>query len=134
MIIVDTNMLVYIWVRGDRTPAAEAVLGKDPVWAAPSLWRSEFRSTLLSFIRRGATALDAALHIVARAERMMAGHEYTVVSHGVLGLAERSRCSAYDCEFVAVAQDLAVPLVTVDEEVLRAFPTVAVRPETFVAS
>ena len=58
VIIVDTSMLVYIWVRGDRTPAAEAVLGKDPVWAAPSLWRSEFRSTLLSFIRRGATTLD----------------------------------------------------------------------------
>jgi predicted nucleic acid-binding protein len=59
---------------------------------------------------------------------MMGGREYTVLT-----LATRSRCSAYDCEFVAVAQDLGVPLVTTDRQVLRAFPSVAVRPEAFAA-
>jgi len=134
VIVADTNLLVYLWVRGDRTPAAEAVLIKDPVWVAPVLWRSEFRSALLHFIRRSVTTLDAALHVTVQAERMMAGHEYSVLSRRVLSLATRSLCSAYDCEFVALAQDLAVPLVTADEEVLKGFPAVAVRPETFVAA
>lgn len=133
MIVVDTNLLVYLWIRGDRTPVAEAVLGKDAVWAAPLLWRSEFRNVLASLVRRGAASLDGALHVVAQAERMMTGREYMVLAHRVLTLATRARCSAYDCEFVAVAQDLGVPLVTTDAEILRAFPSVAIRPEAFAA-
>jgi len=124
---------VYLWVSGERTPAAEAVLGRDPVWAAPTLWRSEFRSALVHFVRRGVTTLEAALHVTVQAERMMAGHEYSVLSHRVLTLAARSACSAYDCEFVALSQDLGVPLVTADEAILKAFPAVAVRPEVFTA-
>lgn len=38
------------------------------------------------------------------------------------------RCSAYDCEFVWLARDLRLPLVTADRKVLDAFPdTVAPR-------
>jgi len=55
-----------------------------------------------------------------------------VTSQQVLGLAIRSRCSAYDCEFVALAQDLRVPFVTADRQVLVAFPSIAVSPTDFV--
>jgi predicted nucleic acid-binding protein len=133
MIVVDTNLLVHYWVRSDRTEVAEAILAKDAIWAAPLLWRSEFRNVLVSLVRRGATSLDGALHVVALAESMMSGHEFTVLAHRVLTLATRSRCSAYDCEFVVVAEDLGVPLVTVDLALVRAFPSVAVSPEAFAA-
>jgi len=43
-----------------------------------------------------------------------------------------SDCSAYDCEYVALAQDLDVPLVTTDRQVLREFPKIAVSLEKFV--
>lgn len=131
MIVVDTNLLVYLHVEGQRTRQAEAVLARDPAWAAPLLWRSEFLNTLAGLIRRRALPLDDALQIVREAERAMAGREYAVISHEVLQLASRSGCSAYDCEFVALAQDLGAPLVTSDRGVLRAFPDVAVAPEAF---
>jgi len=51
----------------------------------------------------------------------------------VLQLTTRSRCSAYDCEFVGLAQDLGVPFVTADREVLAAFPSTAVSPADFIA-
>jgi predicted nucleic acid-binding protein len=62
-----------------------------------------------------------------------AGREYAVVSQRVvLHLAKESGCSAYDCEFVSLAMDLGIPLVTADRQVLRAFPNVAMTAELFV--
>lgn len=133
MIAADTNLLVYLFVPGQRTAAAEAVFARDPAWAAPLLWRSEFRNALIGLVRSGALELGDALAVAAAAERRMLGREYSVVSHRVLALAHRSGCSAYDCEYVSLAQDLGTRLVTTDREVLAAFPTTAVSPEEFIA-
>lgn len=132
MIVSDTNLIVYLYVKGQRTNQAEAVLLKDPTWVAPMLWRSEFRNTLLGLVRRKDLALDEVLELMSEAEQWMMGREYTVVSIKVLQLAEQSGCSAYDCEFASLAMDLEVPLVTSDRQLLRAFPGVAVSPEGFV--
>lgn len=43
----------------------------------------------------------------------------------------QSGCSPYDCEFVALAQDLEVPLVTNDLQIHKAFQTIAVSPLSF---
>ncbi len=130
MIVVDTNLLVYLYVEGQRTRTAEAVLARDAAWAAPLLWRSEFRNALAGLVRRRALAIEDAIQITHEAERAMTGREYTVVSHHVLQLASRSGCSAYACEFVALAQDLDVPLVTADRALRRAFPSATIAPET----
>ena len=130
MIVVDTNLLVYLYVEGQRTRTAEAVLARDAAWAAPLLWRSEFRNALAGLVRRRALAIEDAIQITREAERAMTGREYTVVSHHVLQLASRSGCSAYECEFVALAQDLDVPLVTADRALRRAFPSETIAPET----
>ena len=131
MIVVDTNLLVYLFVRGSRTGEAEAVVRRDGLWSAPWLWRSEFRSALLGLVRRGDLLLEQAVRLTDEAERWMEGREYTVPSAQVLSLAVESRCSAYDCEFVAVAHNLGTSLVTVDEQIQKAFPSVAVHPKTF---
>jgi predicted nucleic acid-binding protein len=57
---------------------------------------------------------------------------YDVSSEKVLELAMQSNCSAYDCEYVALAQDLGVPLVTADKQILKAFPKIAISMEKFV--
>ncbi len=43
MIVVDTNLIVYLYLESKHSPLAEQVLMKDPEWHAPLLWRSEFR-------------------------------------------------------------------------------------------
>lgn len=131
MIVADTNLLVHLFVHGPQTSEAEAVLMKDQSWAAPSLWRSEFRNALVGLLRRGDVTRQEADRLVEAAEEWMSGREYAVESQSVLRLATESVCSAYDCEFVAVAQDLGLPLVTADRQLLKAFPETAVAPDAF---
>ena len=69
---------------------------------------------------------------MADALDLMAGAERDVTSSQVLDLAAASGCSAYDCEFVSLAQDLGVHLVTVDKQVLKNFPGVAIALGEFV--
>jgi predicted nucleic acid-binding protein len=133
MIVADTNLLIYLYVQGQRTEESEAVLRRDPVWTVPLLWRSEFRNVLIGLVRQRALLLEAAAAMVEEAERWLTGHEYSVISHHVLNLAAQSGCSAYDCEFVALAKDLRVSMVTTDRQILKAFPTVAVSPSAFVS-
>jgi len=113
---------------------AEQILKKDPEWTAPLLWRSELRNVLAFYIRRNLLARANAQEIMDAATDMLRGREYEVASSRVLNLAANSPCSAYDCEFVAVAQELGVLLVTVDKQLLRQFPNLTICPRDFCAS
>ena len=125
MIVVDTNVIAYLFLPSPQTVSAERLLEKDPEWSAPLLWRSELRNVLAGVLRRGAADLATAFQIMTAAEELLGGREFTVCSGDVLRRVEGSRCSAYDCEFVVLAEDLGVPLVTTDKQVLGAFPRVA---------
>ena len=70
--------------------------------------------------------------IQAEAEHLLGGGEYDVDSTRVLELARDSDCSAYDCEFVALAELLDVPLVTADPGVLQTFPGLALSPSAYL--
>ncbi|HET7274638.1 MAG TPA: type II toxin-antitoxin system VapC family toxin [Longimicrobiaceae bacterium] len=131
MIVADSNLIAYLMIRGDQTPAAEAVLKNDPMWAAPLLWRSEFRNVLALYLRQAHLSLADAIQYMNEAEELLRGREYRVPSAPVLELAERSGLTAYDCEFIHLSQELAVPLVTSDRRMTRAFPDVAIAMEDF---
>ena len=122
MIVVDTNVLAYLYFPGDQTAAAEALLARDADWCAPILWRSEFRNILAGYVRRGGLTFAQALSLQAEAESLLTGNEHEVESRAVLELVRDSDCSAYDCEFIALANRLDVPLYTEDKKLLRAFP------------
>ena len=122
MIVVDTNVLAYLYLPGTRSAAAEALLLKDSEWAAPRLWRSEFRNVLATYMRGGLLTFDDAVRIHRKAESLMADGEYDVGALEVLRLAKDSGCSAYDCEFVALAEHLDVKLVSADARLCKAFP------------
>ena len=130
MIVADTNLIAAFFL-GPGAAVAERVLQRDAAWAAPALWRSEFRSVLFGYVRRGHLTASSAMLFNERAEQLLAPREYTIAADAVLRLAEECDCSAYDCEYVVLARELRVPLVTWDRQVLRAFPAIAVTPEGF---
>lgn len=126
MIVVDTNVIAYLYLDSEFTARAEALLEDEPEWAAPLLWRSEFRNILAGVLRRKALSFEGAREVLAEAENLLAGSEHEVGSQQVLELVRDSDCSAYDCEFVALAAQLGVKLVTMDSKLRKAFPKLAV--------
>jgi predicted nucleic acid-binding protein len=122
VIVVDTNVLAYLYLPGEHTALAEKLLERDPEWTAPVLWRSEFRNVLTGYLRRKTLTLEQVQALQAEAESLMAGGEHEVNSVSVLKLVSQSNCSAYDCEFVALAIALGTKLVTADSKLLHAFP------------
>ena len=126
MVVVDSNVLAYLYLPGEFTPAAETWLTREPEWAAPLLWRSEFRNSLTGYLRRGTRTFEQSCRLQAEAESLLNGFEFQVPSREVLELVRDSGCSAYDCEFVALARLRGVKLLTMDKKVLNAFPQYAV--------
>ena len=104
-----------------RRCLSETRIGRRPV-----LWRSEFRNILAGYLRRQTLAFNQVCSLQSEAEDLFAGSEFAVDSEAVLELVRDSDCSAYDCEFIALAIKLDSKLVTVDKKLLKAFPTRAV--------
>jgi len=125
LIVVDTNVLAYLLLRGPRTEQAEVLRRHHRQWAAPPLWRSEFRNVLTGYLRRDLLPLAKAVALMQEAEAILSAHRDKVSTEHVLQLVSSSQCNAYDCEFVAVAQHLGVPLITEDRAILTAFPDLA---------
>ena len=131
MIVADASLIGCFAVRSEHSELADAVCEADAVWVAPLLWRSEVRNALVTYMRRAGMSLEAALLAFRSAEEVIGGREYRVASEQILELAAQSKCTAYVCEYVALARDLGVPLVTADKQVLRAFPKTVVALEQF---
>ncbi|MBI5568307.1 MAG: type II toxin-antitoxin system VapC family toxin [Desulfomonile tiedjei] len=132
MIVADANLISYLLIPGSRTQEAKAVLRKDAAWQAPLLWRTEFASVLLKYVRRGDFGFDDAVQFIARSEELMLGAEHHVRMQDVLREASNSGRSVYDCEYVVLAKDLGLVLVTADDKLAGSFPGTAVLPEKFL--
>lgn len=126
MIVVDTNIIAYLYLPGDFSDQVEQLRTNEPVWVAPALWRSELRNVLALYLRKGTLSFQQAYKIQSEAETLLADAEYQVPSFDILSLVSSSRCSAYDCEFVALARQFGVNLVTADKRILEEFPDNAV--------
>jgi len=132
MIVVDTNIISYLYLTGEHSEQAEKLLRADPEWAAPLLWRSEFRNVLALYLQKRILSFESILSILDEAESLMGENEYEVSSLAVMDLVTKSTCSAYDCEFVTAAQDLRVPLITTDRNILEQFPDTAFSPDEYL--
>jgi predicted nucleic acid-binding protein len=131
MIVADTNLIVYLFITGDQTSLAQKVLYKDPQWIVPPLWQSEFRNVLAVYIRRGMT-LPQARQVMEDALETLKDRQIIPSYEKILDLIAESDCTAYDCEFIALARQLSIQLVTADKQLLKQFPDCAISLEEFV--
>jgi predicted nucleic acid-binding protein len=132
MIAVDVNVIAYVWLPSAHTQAVNELLLSDPDWISCFLWRSEFRNILSGYVRRGQYSLIQAIDIQTKVEEQMKGKEFMVESSSVLSLVGQSNCSAYDCEYVALANQMNIKLISYDKQIIGQFPSVAMTAEAYL--
>lgn len=122
MIVVDTNVIAYLYLEGEFTQKARAVYKNDSIWSAPYLWRSEFRNILAVYLRRNILTLEECQRHIDSASRLLQNNEFEIDSDDILQLVDSCNLSAYDCEYIVLAQKLSLKLVTNDKKILKEFP------------
>jgi predicted nucleic acid-binding protein len=115
MVVVDTNILACLLIKGDRTADAQALFTRDAEWRSEGV-------VLATYQRSGALNRSAAEAMLATAERVVSG--LVNLPHGrALKLAGDFGVSAYDARFLGAAQHLGSRLVTEDARLRAAAPT-----------
>ena len=130
MIVADTNLIAYLLIDSNFAATAEEVYQKDSHWIAPPLWRSEFRNVLMLYLRKNILSLEEAQEAIAEAETLME-EELILDSDLILEFAFHTGISAYDAEYVYLANLHQVPLVTGDKKVINSC-TCAISFEDFL--
>ncbi|MBS1513402.1 MAG: type II toxin-antitoxin system VapC family toxin [Bacteroidetes bacterium] len=131
MIVADTNIISYTFIKSNLTEKCFELLKKDPDWISPLLWKSEFRNVLMQHIRFNSLDLQTAIEIMTIAENFMKSNEYEIESKDVLELITSSKASAYDCEFIALAKKFNIKLITTDNKLIGSFPDTAIHLNEF---
>jgi len=132
MIVADSNLIAYLLIPGDRNKVSEDVLRRDSHWAVPLLWRSEFRNILTLYMRHEGMVVEQAKVTISKAERLLSEREYAVNSEAVLDYVQKTTLSAYDAEFVVLAEHFDTKVVTTDLKLLNGAPDRAISPEEFL--
>lgn len=134
MIVVDSNVLAYLLIEGEQTTLAAAVWRLDPQWCLPVLWRHEFLNILATYVKAGGAEITDVEEVWREALRLTAPGEHEVDPVAALRLAIRHKISAYDAQFVALARQLEVPLVTEDRRLREAFPQQILSMQAFLSN
>ena len=88
----------------------------------PELWRHEFLNVLASYLRFDKVPVAALLSAWERARDLFGNSTCEVNMPNALRVAGEQNISAYDAQYVVLARNLGVPLITEDRKLLRAAP------------
>ena len=121
MVVVDTNIVAYLLIDGDRTKDAQALFARDAEWKSEAFLLIEFSNMLATYVRAGSLRRTEAHALLAEAENRMRG--LVNLPHlRALRIAEQFAVSAYDARFLGAAQTLGARLVTEDLRLRAAAP------------
>jgi len=132
MIVVDSNIIAARNLTSSLTSEAKRVEEKDPVWIVPVLWRHEFQNILATAIKAKQIKPEQALDIWEKVSTVLIDNECEPSVSKVIGLVAKYEITAYDGQFIAIAQEMGIPCVTEDEELQEKFPGIAISMIEFV--
>lgn len=133
MIVVDTNVLSYLYFPSSENGVVEQLKKQEKDWAAPELWKSEFLNVATLYFRKGLISLPDTIEAFEKANEFILSFEIHSAYKDILAFVKSSSCSSYDCEFIVLAQKLDAKLITYDKQLIYWFPAIAIKPEDYLA-
>ena len=127
MIVADSNLIASCVLMSEATESALKLRAQDGDWRMPRLWRYELMNILATMIKTKRLERETADRLYRQLVDVLGPGEQDPDPTRVLALVEEHGISGYDAQFVALAQELGVPLYTQDREVLKKFPLLAHR-------
>lgn len=121
MILIDTNILVYLLIEGDCTEAVQALFERDPEWRSEAFLLIEFSNVIATYVRTQSLTRGQGRDLLVEAEKRMPGLAYLPHAQA-LDVALEFGISAYDARFVGLAKQLGVKLITEDAKLRAAVP------------
>ena len=126
MIVADSNLIAACVLESKATPAALELRERDPDWRVPRLWRYEMLNILATMIKAKRLSKNDASEIYKALLETLRPNETDPDPSAVLSLVEQYGISGYDAQFVALARELGVKLYTLDKELLKKLPDLAI--------
>ena len=121
MVLVDTNIIAYLMIRGDRTAAAQQLFERDSDWCSETFVMVEFSNVIATYVRTGALTQAQGAKLLAEAQAHLQTL-HSVVNTQVLETAMQFGISACDARFISLARQLKLKLITEDANLRVAVP------------
>jgi len=121
VVLVDTNIIAYLMIRGDRTAAAQQLFERDSDWCSETFVMVEFSNVIATYVRTGALTQAQGTKLLAEAQAHLPTL-HSVVNTQALETAMQFKISAYDARFISLARQLKLKLITEDAKLRIAVP------------
>lgn len=121
MVLVDTNIIAYLMIRGDRTAAAQQLYERDSDWCSEAFVMVEWSNVIATYVRTRALTQAQGTKLLAESQAHLSTL-HSVVNTQALNSAMQFGISAYDARFISLAKQLKMKLVTEDVKLRVAVP------------
>ena len=132
MIVVDSNIIAYLLIEGEKTPLARGLWKKDNNWWMPSLWINEFVNILATNERTGNLNLKSCHEILDSAMSLFVTKSRQMDMPYTLSLAANYQVTAYDAQYIALAHSMDTVLITEDRKFRQVVPERARSMKSFL--
>jgi predicted nucleic acid-binding protein len=121
--VVDASVAIAWLFEDEATPETEAVLDRlsQEEAHAPGLWELEVANVVLSAERRGRLSEAASARIMERLQNLpIRLSPNSARIHHLLEVGRRYGLTSYDAAYLTLAQQLDLPLATLDRDLAAA--------------
>lgn len=122
MLVVDTNILVPLFIESLRQKDHFDLLDLDPAWCTEPFALIELTNVFTTYVRSQRLSGEAAHRHLEEAKSLLMPHFHRIPLEVVLTYALRYKVSAYDAHFLAVAAARGKRLITEDSRLRAAAP------------
>ena len=134
MLVVDANVIVYSVFQTAEAPLVANLQQVDADWRVPSLWKHEVASAAATFVRARQANVQQARTAVQSALHMLANREIEIDLPASVEIALALDLSAYDAQYLLLAQVLSTRCVTADQKMLRQAPGLTIALADFTST